>query len=213
VWLTKKLIASLFLIEQIERAQVRDGGVFQCEVVTDDDVVASSPIEVRWLMRNWTKSYINIHWMMMTGGYWTTLYRFIVVGFHHQQLVIRVVASSSHNLAHPIIIIFLIRFFIFTLLSRYYCNAHTHINNHDESYNFFPSRLDVVEIFRICVNVFFVRTISSLSSFDIQEIKFVYSKNVQLDLTPQHDEERRGCKLQLLLVSRKLFTRINMCDF
>ena len=79
---------------------------------------------------------------------------------------------------------------------------------------FFPSRLDVVEIYRICVNVFFFAPfLPFLSSFDVQEIKFVYSKNVQLDLTPQHDEERRGCKLQLLLVSRKLFTRINMCDF
>lgn len=42
----KQKVNYLFLIEQIERAQVRDGGVFQCEVVTDDDVVASSPIEV-----------------------------------------------------------------------------------------------------------------------------------------------------------------------
>lgn len=38
-------------IIQIERAQIQDGGVFQCQIVVEDEVVPSPPIEVYFTYR------------------------------------------------------------------------------------------------------------------------------------------------------------------
>lgn len=52
---------------QIDRAQVQDGGIFQCQVFVRDEVVPSSPIEVVLLL-----NYIiymhqtNINWMTLS---------------------------------------------------------------------------------------------------------------------------------------------------
>ena len=67
---------------QIDRAQVQDGGIFQCQVFVRDEVVPSSPIEV--------VSYYYIIYMHKTNINWMKLST-----FSHFQVIIEARSGST----------------------------------------------------------------------------------------------------------------------